>query len=76
MDCGTSHHRKRRREFIHFQIFMGVKSSNPDNIAMLRHNPWQVFLAESTKITYEVQLKFDFNRYRIFKFTKNRICKV
>ena len=31
MDCGTSHHRKRRREFIHFyfQIFMGVETSNP-----------------------------------------------
>ena len=31
MDCGTSHHRKRRREFIHFyfQIFMGVDTSNP-----------------------------------------------
>ena len=32
MDCGTSHHRKRRRGFIHFyfQIFMGVETSNPN----------------------------------------------
>ena len=31
---------------------------------------------QKVDVSLEVQLKFDFNRYRIFKFTKSRIFKL
>ena len=34
------------------------------------------FATKYKKISYEVLLRFDFNHYRIFKFTKSRIFKL